>query len=301
MKKRFSDKLFEVAGFRFRLRMDTMNPLWNEIGRYDCFVTESDDPASEDVLFTLTVDGLMRIPSPEPVYSELTEGPGGHTAALYAETGGWCFTIIPPRKSTPVFSLHTDFTYAKARLRICRYPSFGKYALDNALMLLFALKTGRHGFLLIRSAVVEKFGSGYAFLGWDEEFAREQCRLWQEHVPDARFMADGFVAFSVQDGVLHAYSTPWACDADVPCTVRECVIKSIVWIYRDQSNTIKKADALSSLASVYKGAERFRLGAGMTDSIMKNSGQIMESVPFYLLGCQSVAESAIMCNEFLTS
>jgi len=299
MKIPFVDKLFEVAGLRFLVRMLSNSELWKEMDGYSPFVVVDD--GKKDLLFSLEVWGLLRKPDGDPFFVDSPEGPLGPEISMYNESGGWCLICAPSKYASPVFSLHTDYTLTKARLRIGRNNNYNKFCIDNALMLLFALNTGRKGFLLIRSWVIEHKGKGYVFLGRNRSVTDSVCRCWKEQSPEPVKSEEGFLVIRSLFEKVMVYSTPWSDSIIGEHVALRYPVKSFVWVYENDRDEITLTDITQSYGAILESCSRFRIGAMMTNTMFHNTGPIAESVPYYLLGVKSDAEAADLCVRTITS
>lgn len=120
-------------------------------------------PQTGTPLFTLTEDNGLT-PDTEG-FDEIGQFDcGGANHGVYHNDSHYRFHISDTRKElTGVLECSHDFTSGRIRL-------YGKapqrfFALNNALMILFAFASAPHATLLVHAAVVRQAGRGYLFLG----------------------------------------------------------------------------------------------------------------------------------------
>ena len=88
---------------------------------------------------------------------------------------------------------------------------YKKLAIDNALMVMYALATANKGTVLFHAAVVSHKDKGYMFLGPSGTGKSTHVRLWLEHIEGTELVNDDNPV--VCDGVV--YGSPWS--GKTPC------------------------------------------------------------------------------------
>lgn len=280
MKVRYSEKMYDVAGSRFVVRMESADAIWNEMTDYMPFLSDVEHNMA-DADFSVDVSGLIRIPEQAPFFMDAPEGSSGPCFSVYKESAGWCFTFSESETSRPVFSLHTDMAFSAARLRMAGVRTDRKRVFDTAMMLMFALNTGGKGLLLIKSAVLEECGRGIVMFGHDSAAVLGRT--------DA--VMCGFVAIRKFPDEVCVSATPWSAPADRDRRILQLPVKQLVWLCSCKADSVQHTDVSAAYASLLESALRFRLGALMTDSLLKNAGPIAESVPFNIQECQAAIPS----------
>ena len=189
----------------------------NCMDNYEPFVI-LDTKCPGSIQFTLEVKSHAAFDYTEEIRQE-DEGQTiicGHTAA-----GESVFEFLLRDISTG--TLICSNGYREARLLMgsaAQDLRLQKFALNNSLMVLYALATAGLGTALFHSAVVSYKGRGYMFLGKSGTGKSTHARLWLEHVAGAELMNDDNPVVRFYDDVggkpgAVVYGSPWS--GKTPC------------------------------------------------------------------------------------
>ena len=100
--------------------------------------------------------------------------------------------------------------------RLLTTGRYTKMAVDNALMVLYALATAASGTVLFHAAVVSHEGKGYMFLGPSGTGKSTHARLWLKYIDGTALVNDDNpVVRLAADGLPVVYGSPWS--GKTPC------------------------------------------------------------------------------------
>lgn len=83
-----------------------------------------------------------------------------------------------------------------------------KLAIDNALMVLFALATAPHKTVLFHAAVVSHQDKAYMFLGKSGTGKSTHARLWLTYIEGTALVNDDNPVVRINDNVATVYGSP---------------------------------------------------------------------------------------------
>ncbi|MBR2900536.1 MAG: hypothetical protein IKC23_13125 [Fibrobacter sp.] len=177
-----------------------------------------------------------------------------------------------------------------------------KFALNNALMVLYALATAGLGTALFHSAVVSYKGRGYMFLGKSGTGKSTHARLWLKHIdgselmnddnPVVRFFDDG------PDGAPRAvvYGSPWS--GKTPCYRNvQAPVGGIVLLSQAPYNKIVRLKGVQAYAALVTSISGKRWDKSVADGLHATENALAKNVPVWHLECLPDEAAAKLCNE----
>ena len=264
------------------------------MGNYEPFVHNGDASLFESVAlrthaFALTITG-----GEAPAYSEelRQEDEGqeiicGKTAAgepvfefrWWQKTAGW---------------LVCSENYREGRL--VTTGSYTKMAVDNALMVLYALATAAAGTVLFHAAVVSHEGKGYMFLGKSGTGKSTHAGLWVKHIAGAVLVNDDNpVVRLAEDGAPVVYGSPWS--GKTPCYRNVSYpLGAIVMLSQAPYNKIQRLGGLQAYASLVASISGKRWDVGLADGLHETENALVMNVPVWHLECLPDEEAAKLCS-----
>ncbi len=154
------DKRFELAGHIVELKAPESSPVWAACSKYAPFETCSQEfpvCSLEFAELKCTTKGELVYDVKEKEYPRL---------CFYRNGDVWTIEMAPESSLPIVAVMEVSLGFEKARIKMLETaPKTLLFALDNALMLLFAMSTAALDTLEIHSSVTMCDGKGYAFLG----------------------------------------------------------------------------------------------------------------------------------------
>ena len=260
-----------------------------QMANYEPFRTEQ----SNDALFCLTVtDG-----GPVQYVEELSQDEEGqdivcgHTGQVDSvfefrfggKTAGWL--VCTPG-------------YRDATLHLSGFQS--KAALDNSLMIQFAMSSACLGTVLFHAAVVSLEGRGYMFLGKSGTGKSTHARLWLENIPGTELMNDDNPAVRVKpDGTAVVYGTPWS--GKTPCYRNvSAPLGGIVLLSQAPHNKIVQLKGIGAYAAVVPSISGKRWDERIADGLHETENALASNIPVWHLDCLPDANAALICKETIT-
>ncbi|MGN1226427.1 MAG: hypothetical protein ACI4TL_04230 [Candidatus Cryptobacteroides sp.] len=283
-------KVFQVAGHKFSLSMKEGHPLWANLSQYDPFVSEG-----EDTLFDLDVVEDLNLPSKTLYFDQPTE-PGETKIILYRIGEDWYFESMPTSECPVAMSLWAAADFKKANLHILQ-PSQALFALNNALMLLYAFSTASLNTLEMHASVIQNSGKAYLFLAKSGTGKSTHSRMWLENIEGSTLLNDDNPIVRVlEDGSVRVYGSPWS--GKTACYVNEDYpVGAFVQIKRSAQNRASLQNVLGSYAMIYTACSGIKFDRSMADGINDTISKIVSSSKAFVLECRPDAEAAKVCYE----
>ena len=299
-----------VAGHVFSVVMDEGEGLWSEMGQYEPFVLAGGEAG--DALFVLDVAGENAFAGKGLTEEKSCCGPEQEMELCYrqggekgkcmieiyrvADGGGW--HIVSASLSTrPVsMKLHASMDFSQAELFIAE-RSEALFALNNALMLLYAFRTAGMGTLEMHASVIMDGGKGYLFLAESGTGKSTHSRMWLENVPGSRLLNDDNPIVRVlDDGSVRVYGSPWS--GKTPCYRNEsCPVGAIVEIVRAGFNRATEKDAVNAFSRIWSSSSGMKFDEFMGEKLCDTVCGVVSAVKVFTLECLPDADAARVCRE----
>ena len=175
-----------------------------------------------------------------------------------------------------------------------------KAAVDNALMIMFAMASACLGTVLFHAAAVSLEGRGYMFLGKSGTGKSTHARLWLQNIPGTELMNDDNPAVRIKaDGTAVVYGTPWS--GKTPCYRNICApIGGIVLLSQAPYNKIVRLNGIGAYAAVVPSISGKRWDSRIADGLHETENMLASSIPVWHLDCLPDADAALICKETVT-
>jgi len=172
-----------------------------------------------------------------------------------------------------------------------------KAALDNALMILFAMASACLGTVLFHAAVISLEGRGYMFLGKSGTGKSTHARLWLNNIPGTELMNDDNPAVRVKpDGTAVVYGTPWS--GKTPCYRNvSAQLGGIVLLSQAPYNKIVPLKGIGAYAAVVPSISGKRWDARIADGLHETENALATYIPVWHLDCLPDADAAHLCKD----
>ena len=256
------------------------------LSNYEPFRTE----ATDDALFSLTVTDGEPIRYIEEL-SQDDEGQDiicGHTEqddAVFefrwaGRTAGWLVCTAGYRQGT---------------LYLSGFQTKG--AVDNALMILFAMASACMGTALFHSATVSLDGKGYMFLGKSGTGKSTHASLWCKHINGVELMNDDNPAVRVKpDGTAVVYGTPWS--GKTPCYKNvSAPLGGIILLSQAPYNKITRLNGIGAYAAIVPSISGKRWDSRIADGLHETENTLAGNIPVWHLDCLPDADAARLCKD----
>lgn len=261
------------------------------------------DPGTRNQTFALSVLPSAPFDYTEEIRQE-DEGQTiicGHTAA-----GESVFEFLLRDISTG--TLICSNGYREARLlmgRVAQDLRLQKFALNNSLMVLYALATAGLGTALFHSAVVSYKGRGYMFLGKSGTGKSTHARLWLKHIEGSELMNDDNPVVRFYDDVdgkpgAVVYGSPWS--GKTPCYRNvQAPVGGIVLLSQAPYNKIVRLKGVQAYAALVTSISGKRWDKSVADGLHATENALAKNVPVWHLECLPDEAAARLCCESVAS
>ena len=297
-----------VAGHVFSVVMDEADSLWAEMSQYEPFLLE--DGREEEALFVVNVaDGGHTEEESSCCLPESDEGgelcyrQGGENGECMIEihriADGW-HIVSASLASRPVsMKLWANGDFSRAELRIAERGE-DLFALNNALMLMYAFRTAGMGTIEMHASVIMNGGKGYLFLAESGTGKSTHSRMWLKNVPGSRLLNDDNpIVRLLDDGTVWVYGSPWS--GKTPCYRNEsCPVGAMVEIVRADFNKATQKDAVNAFSRVYSSSSGMKFDELLGEKLCDTVCGVVSAVKVFTLECLPEAEAALVCREAVT-
>ena len=175
-----------------------------------------------------------------------------------------------------------------------------KMAVDNALMVMFALATADKGTALFHAAAVSCDDHGYLFLGKSGTGKSTHAGLWVKHIDGAVLMNDDNPVVRISEGKAVVYGSPWsgktACYRNVSCP-----LGGIVLLKQAPYNKICRLGGIEAYMTLVTSISGQRWDEGIADGLHETENKLVATVPIWHLECLPNDAAAILCQTTITS
>lgn len=179
--------------------------------------------------------------------------------------------------------------------RLIPTGNFKKLAIDNALMVMYALSTASEKTVLFHAAAVSHADKGYIFLGPSGTGKSTHARLWLQYIKGVELINDDNPVVRIgNDGVARVYGTPWS--GKTRCYRNVChPLDSIVLLAQAPSNTIRRLGGIQAFAALLPSISGSRRDVRIADGLHRTEDTLAMTVPIWHMGCLPDEEAARMC------
>lgn len=279
-------KYYKVADHLFGV--EAYNSILAQMSNYEPFTTNPAD--TTDMLFFLSVDQE----GPVSYIEEWRQDEEGQdTICGHTEQGESVFEF---RWGGRVAGwLVCSPGYRKGALHICGFQA--KAALDNALMIMFAMASACMGTVLFHAAAVSLEGHGYMFLGKSGTGKSTHARLWLNNIPGTELMNDDNPAVRVKpDGTAVVYGTPWS--GKTPCYRNvSAPVAGIVLLSQAPYNRIVRLKGIGAYAAVVPSISGKRWDSVIADGLHDTENYLATNIPVWHLDCLPDSNAAHLCKD----
>lgn len=289
---------YRVAGLSFAVELHEGIELETRLAAYRPFVCDE----SDDLLFRMPVmadDGdspaddskwkLLVDDSFKDVVSEIyvdTHGDYHYVSKLDVKAGMW-------------LSIDYDREFSDMKCRVHGDAEFQLFALNKALMLMFALCSSTKDTLLCHASVVMYGGKGYLFLGKSGAGKSTHSQLWLNHIKDSELLNDDYPAIRLIDEEPWVFGTPWS--GKTPCYKNEQVpVGGFVRLLQAPVNEIKKLSLLEAYGALLPTVSNMRWEKKCTDAVNASILKLIEETPVFSLKNRPEKEAALMSFNALS-
>ena len=253
---------------------------------------------TNNLLFSLTVDDTFYPTERGETIGEFDCGAADFGVYRLAD-GTYQILISPPGgqycglvQASPDFSRATIATRGEDTTRT--------FAVNNALMLVYAFAAATKGTLLIHASVIKNNHHGYLFLGKSGTGKSTHSSLWLKHIESSELLNDDKPIITVNENGATVYGSPWS--GKTPCYKNDSAkIGAFVRIKQESINHIEREGALQAFAVLLPSISTMKWDKRIYDGICDSVVQLVERTPLYTLGCRPDQEAAEICHAAITN
>ena len=185
--------------------------------------------------------------------------------------------------------------------RLLTTGRYTKMAVDNALMVLYALATAASGTVLFHAAVVSHEGKGYMFLGPSGTGKSTHARLWLKYIDGTALVNDDNpVVRLAADGLPVVYGSPWS--GKTPCYRNVSYpLGGIVLLSQASYNKIHRLGGIHAYASLVASISGKRWDSRVADGLHATENALASTVPVWHLECLPDEEAAKLCHAQISN
>ena len=185
--------------------------------------------------------------------------------------------------------------------RLLTTGRYTKMAVDNALMVLYALATAASGTVLFHAAVVSHEGKGYMFLGPSGTGKSTHARLWLKYIDGTALVNDDNPVVRLADeGLPVVYGSPWS--GKTPCYRNVSYpLGGIVLLSQAPYNKIHRLGGIHAYASLVASISGKRWDSRVADGLHATENALASTVPVWHLECLPDEEAAKLCHAQISN
>ena len=280
-------RYYQVAEHAFSVSAET--EFLSLMTNYEPFEVKQGDRS----VFATKLDIMQLVPAVSPAFTEeLRQEDEGQEIICGRTDAGEVVFEFRWWKETAGWLVCTD-RYHEGRLLMTGKHT--KMAIDNALMVLFALATADKGTVLFHAAVVSHQGKGYMFLGPSGTGKSTHARLWLKYIEGTELVNDDNPVVRISDeGHIKVYGSPWS--GKTPCYRNvNYPIGAIVLLSQAPYNKIQRMGGIHAYASLMESISGKRWDSRIADGLHQTQNALVMNVPMWHLECLPDEEAATMC------
>ena len=274
-----ADHVFSISG---------CDDIFRLMGNYEPFA--SNEPPTETPVFQLTVEAGEAVPFEEELQQDdegqqIICGHNGDGQPVFQyiwadKTAGWL-----------ICSEH----YSRGRL--ITTGDYLKLAIDNALMVLFALATADKDTVLFHAAIVSYEEKGYMFLGKSGTGKSTHARLWLKYIEGTALVNDDNpVVRTYADGHATVFGSPWS--GKTPCYRNVSYpLGGIVLLSQAPYNKIHRLVGIQAYAALVPSISGKRWDKDIANGLHETENALATHIPCWHLECLPDEEAARVCHQ----
>ena len=289
-----NEKTFQVAGHRFAVQTAEGMDVTSALAHYEPFAVPTD--LSKQPIFRLTVVQKEALPLPSGLTEEFMQDDEGSQIRVCRTPDGasWFEFSLWGKKCGQMLCMPG---FGAATLTVGPHPDF---AVNNALMVLFAMRTAPLQTALFHAAVIGHEGRGYLFLGKSGTGKSTHARLWIKHVPGSELVNDDNPVVRVEaDGSIRVYGSPWS--GKTPCYRNmDLPVGGFVQLSQAPFNRIRRLKGIEAYAVLVPSISGKRWERAIADGLHQTENALASRVPVWHLECLPDEAAAKLCSETIT-
>lgn len=218
---------------------------------------------------------------------------------IYRDEEGWLFGVSQWRESPLCCYIRTNRDFHEAKLYILPECDDRQFAIDNALMLVYAFATAPLRTLEMHASVTVRDGKGYLFLGHSGTGKSTHSRLWMEAYEDAWLLNDDNpVVRILPDGEVRVFGSPWS--GKTPYYKQESApVGGIVKLTQAPENRIRPLRLPEAYAYMLSSSSGLKIEPEIMDALYETIAEVIQRIQVYELECLPNTDAARLCHDTL--
>lgn len=291
-------KCFKVAGHVFVVKASDgcFADIYSLMDNYAPFEIAGDDDAmtrvSKDAVFALEIQDFSEVD-----FVEETRQDDEGQEIICGRTSGSLpvFEFYLGKVKTGTLLCEEDFRNARLLLDLQQSAShLQKFALNNSLMVLYALATACFDTALFHSAVVTRSELGYMFLGKSGTGKSTHARMWLRRFDDAELLNDDNPVVRIEPDGVWVYGSPWS--GKTPCYKnRRAKLAGIIDLSQAPQNRIRPIQGLDAYMALLGSISGMRWDKRIADGLHATENGLAQKVRMFHLDCLPDVNAAEVC------
>ncbi len=259
---------------------------------------ETKDEIQGEPFLTLSLQRSLK-PVPQEQLRHITDADTGNGTIRVERTaeGAYQFTICNI-SGTPCALLQTTNDFSHCHCAIRGDLGTKRFALNGAMMLVYAFRGALYDTLLIHASVVRHQGRAYAFTAASGTGKSTQVFNWLNNIEDCDLINDDNPIVRFNDGKSMLYGSPWsgktACYRNITVP-----LGAIIKIERDTVNHVTSLPTLDAFGTLLTACSAIRTDEKIYGSLCNVVSKVVGSITMATLHCLPDAASAETCRRYL--
>lgn len=281
---------YEVAGHRFGVT--ALGEHLKLMDNYEPFASVN-NPSDSNHAFDLEIASGV-----EPSFVEKMRQADAEQIIIYGQTSDGMHVFVSQWRGETAGWLLSSNDYSHGRLILS--GRLTKLAIDNALMIQYALATARYSTLLFHAAAVSHKGRGYMFLGPSGTGKSTHARLWLRHISGAELINDDNPVVRIgADGVAMVYGSPWS--GKTPCYRKVAYpLGGIVILRQAPINKVTPLSGIQAFAALLPSISGNRSDKRIADALHDTENRLAGTVAVWRMYCLPDQKAAEVCESALS-
>lgn len=282
---------YKVAEHIFGIEADEQ--YFAQLTNYVPFITDEIDPTH---VFTIHVK-TDPIPSTEGwqhLYTDRSDEDMPRIE-MFRRDNEWLFLTSIWRDSEIVSAMQCSADWKQ--VNVYMKTENARFAIDNAVMLVYAFATAGMQTLLFHSSVTVLDGKAYMFLGHSGTGKSTHSRQWKEAFPACELLNDDNPVVRVwPDKSVQVYGSPWS--GKTPCYKNNSApVQALVQLAQAPENKIARLKMTQAYPYILASVSGLKLMPEMMDQIFESIANLLEISPVYRLECLPNPDAARLCAQ----
>lgn len=291
---------YKVGGYSFCITTDSAPHLLDELTNCHPFrISEEETNSESESIFCLNIKESIQKPTFTGKFIVQFEGEGIYLDLYESENGDQVFAISMQKHSIALLKLEQASLQASLILAAGLNLQQKAFAINNTLMLLYAIHTACKDALLIHASVIVCKNRGYVFLGKSGTGKSTHSQLWLQHIEQSYLLNDDNPVIRLHENKVIVYGTPWS--GKTPCYRNESMpLGGIVRLSQYPENKIERLTGAAAYAAIAPSASAIRWKQEYAEGLHSTLSKIVSHIGIYHLQCRPDKEAAQLCYETIS-